>query len=145
MAKTKLTTVHHLTAKRFVGITPGHQRVMIDGEDHASTGMDPMELLLNALGSCTAFDVVEMIRKRRVELASYRVELVGHQREESPSAYTAIDVTHVIDAPGLSQPMAERFVDLAMTKHCSVAASLSATISSAVRLVHTDGEEAAAG
>jgi len=115
-------------------------QLMIDGEPKsetsAKTGMNPMEILLNALGSCAAFDVVEMIRKRRLELLSYRIELEGDRAEGVPSFYTDIRTRHVIDAPGLSQKMAERFVDLATNKYCSVAASLTASVSFSVELLH---------
>ena len=136
MAKIKQTTVHHLTGMRFVGVTPGHQQVMIDGESHAPTGMNPMELLLNAVGACSAFDVVEMIRKRRVELLDYRVECVGQQTDDTPSYFTDIEVRHVINEPGLSQDMAEHLVDLALTKYCSVAASLRTDVRAVVVLEH---------
>lgn len=133
---TKSTTVHHIVGKRFVGKTPDGMQVMIDGEDHAKTGMNPMELLLNALGACAAFDVAQMVGKRRLDLISYRVELEGDRADGTPSYYTDIRAKHVIDAPGLAQEMAERFVDLAMNKYCSVASSLNASISFEVELVH---------
>ena len=133
---TKHATVQHITGKRFLASTPDGQRFMIDGEDHAKTGMNPMEVLLNAFGSCSAFDVVEMIRKRRLELVSYRIELTGERHDGVPAYYTHLHAKHVIDAPGLAQPMAERFVDLATNKYCSVAASLTAEITFDVELVH---------
>lgn len=109
---------------------------MIDGESHAKTGMNPMEVLLNALGACSAFDVVEMIRKRRLDLLDYRIELDGERADAVPAVYTKIHVKHVINAPGLKQEMAERFVDLAMNKYCSVASSLTAEIDFSVELTH---------
>jgi len=124
MSKTMTTAVHHLVGKRFVGITPDGQRVMIDGEKTAQTGMRPMQLLLNALGSCAAYDIVEMLAKRRLEIRSYRVELTGHRPDETPSPYSKVVARHVLDVPGLDQRTAERFVGLGMTKYCSVAASL---------------------
>lgn len=136
MANTKTTTVHHLVDKRFVGSTPDGMTVMIDGEATAKTGMNPMEILLNAVGACAAFDVVEMIRKRRLTLESYRIELEGDRADGTPAFYTDIRARHVIDAPGLSQSMAERFVDLATNKYCSVASSLHATTSFEVELLH---------
>lgn len=135
---TKTTTVFHIDGKRFLGETPDGQRVMIDGEEYAKTGMNPMELLLNALGACAAFDVAEMVRKRRLDLVSYRIELQGERNDGTPGFYTAINADHIIDAPGLAQPMAERFVDLAMNKYCSVASSLTADVSFTVQLVHED-------
>ncbi len=126
---TKTTTVHHLVGKRFVGITPDAQRVMIDGSAEAKTGMNPMELLLNAVGACAAFDVVEMLKKRRLEVGSYRIELSGERPDATLAPYTHIHARHIFDVPGLDEKMATRFVDLAMNKYCSVASSLNAEIS----------------
>ena len=129
MASTKQTTVYHLVDKRFMGETPEKQRVMIDGEDVAQTGMRPMELLLNAVGACAAYDIVEMLKKRRLEIQSYRIELEGERADGTPAYYTHIHAKHLFDVPGLDQKTAERFVDLGMNKYCSVAASLKAEIS----------------
>ena len=108
---TKTTTVHHITGKRFLGVTPDEQRVFIDGESHAKAGMNPMEILLNAVGACAAFDVVEMIAKRRLEVKSYHVELTGDRFDGTPAYYTHIHAKHVFDVPGLEEKMAQRFVD----------------------------------
>ncbi len=126
---TKTTTVHHLVGKRFVGVTPDHQRVMIDGEKEAKTGMNPMELVLNALGACAAFDIVEMLKKRRLEVRGYRVELTGERPDAVPAPYTHVHAKHFFDVPGLDEKTATRFVDLGMNKYCSVASSLNAEIS----------------
>lgn len=136
MANKMQTTVHHLVGKRFVGIHPDGMRVPIDGEEHARTGMRPMDLLLNAVGGCAAFDVAGMIEKRRLETRSYRVELTGERAEETPRYYTAIHAVHVFDVPGLDRKTAERFVDLATNKYCSVASSLKATVTFEVVLEH---------
>jgi putative redox protein len=141
MANTKTTVVHHLVGKRFVGITPDQQKVMIDGESVAKTGMNPMEVLLNAVGACAAFDIVEMIEKRRLELTSYRIELEGKRADTTPAYYTHINARHFFNAPGLDQKTAERFVDLGMNKYCSVAASLKAEISFEVVLEHEPTEK----
>lgn len=136
MAKTQQTTVHHLVGKRFVGVHPDGMRVPIDGEDHAQTGMRPMDLLLNAVGGCAAFDVAGMLAKRRLETRSYRVELTGERAEESPREFTHIHAVHVFDVPGLDRKTAERFVDLATHKYCSVASSLKAEVTFEVVLEH---------
>jgi putative redox protein len=121
-----VTTLHHLVDKRFVGITPDEMRVVIDGESAHKSGMNPMQLVLNALAACAAFDVVEMIAKRRLAVRSYRIEATGDRRETAPRSFVRIHMRHVLDVPGLDQAMAERFVDLAVTKYCSVASSLTA-------------------
>jgi putative redox protein len=134
MAQTKHTTVHHLVDKRFVGITPDQQRVMIDAEATAKTGMNPMDLLLNAVGACAAIDIVEMLRKRRLTVRGYRIELTGERAGGTPAYYTRIHARHVFDVPGLDEKTAQRFVELGMTKYCSVAASLRAELSFEVAL-----------
>ena len=112
-----------------MGETPEKQRVMIDGEDVAQTGMRPMELLLNAVGACAAYDIVGMLKKRRLEIQGYRIELEGERADGTPAYYTHIHAKHLFNVPGLDQKTAERFVDLGMNKYCSVAASLKAEIS----------------
>lgn len=141
MAETMRTTLHQLIDKRFVGVTPDGRQVLIDGTKEHPLGMGPMQLVLNAWGGCMAYDVVEMLKKRRVDVRSYRVELEGDRHEGVPAYYTALRSRHVIDAPGLDRATFARFVELAATKYCSVGASLSAEQSHEVVLVH-EGEAA---
>ncbi|MDZ7706423.1 MAG: OsmC family protein [Trueperaceae bacterium] len=143
MARTTETTVHHLVDKRFVGITPDGMRVMIDGENEAQTGMRPMHLLLNAVGGCAAYDIVAMLAKRRLEVRSYTIELVGERADETPSPFTKIRALHRFDVPGLDERTARRFAELGMTKYCSVAASLKAEIEVEVELLHDQLESGA--
>jgi len=125
----QLTTVHHIIDKRFVGITPDGMRLPIDGETEAQTGMRPMQLVLNAVGACAAYDVVEMLKKRRLEIRGYRVEVTGERFDGTPAYFTKVHAVHHLDVPGLDERTANRFVGLSMTKYCSVASSLKADIS----------------
>lgn len=126
---TKHTTVHHLVGTRFVGVTPDAQRVMIDAEKTAKTGMNPMDLVLNAVGACAAIDIVGMLEKRRLTINAYRIELTGERHDGMPSYFTKIHARHVFDVPDLDEKTATRFVDLGMNKYCSVASSLKAEFS----------------
>lgn len=137
MPRTMTTTLHNLTGKRFVGITPDEQRVMIDGEADVKTGMSPMQLVLNAVGACAAYDIVEMLRKRKLAVRAYRIELTGDRAEATPSPFTRILARHVFDVPGLDERTATRFVELATTKYCSVASSLKAEMVFEIVLEHT--------
>ena len=138
MANTKTTTVYHLGFKRFAGQTPEGQQVMIDAGHDPKTGMNPMELLLNALGACAALDIVEMLKKRRLELLSYRIELTGERVDGTPSPFEHIHAVHIFNVPGLNEKTATRFVDLGMNKYCSVASSLKSELSFEVRLEHDE-------
>jgi putative redox protein len=144
MPETTLATLHHLIDKRFVGTVPNGSQVLIDGTKQHPIGMNPMQLVLNAWGGCVAYDVVEMLKKRRVEVRSYRVELEGDRDEGVPAFYTRLRARHVIDAPGLDAKTFERFVDLAMNKYCSVGMSLRAEQSYEIELLHEAAVEAPA-
>lgn len=136
MAKTLTSTVHHIKGLRFMGETPEGQRVMIDNEKHARTGMSPMQLLLNATAACSAMDVAVMLRKRKLDINAYRVEITGERPDATPSPYERIIARHVFDVPGLDKDTAERFVQLATEKYCSVGLSLKAPVEFEVVLEH---------
>lgn len=141
MSKTLQTTVHNLGGMRFMGETADGQRTMIDNERVARTGMSPMQLVLNAVGACAGMDVSHMLAKRKLKVNSYAIHLTGERPDAVPSPFTRIVARHVFDVPGLGREMAERLVDLAMNKYCSVGASLNAELSYEVELLHEVGDQ----
>ena len=120
-------TIDHLGCKRYVGRNEGGDRIFIDGEE-ISIGVRPTEALLAALGTCTAFDVVSILEKRRTPVESYRIELEGERAEEHPRRFTKILVRHVVSGEGITEESLERAVSLSHEKYCSVANSLNSEI-----------------
>src|SRR5918999_3135235 len=116
-------SIQHLGGARYVGWNDAGDQIVIDGEDVA-LGVRPMEALLAALGTCTAFDVVSILAKRRTPVESYRIELEGERAEEHPRRDTRIRVRHFVSGEGITQESLERAVTLSHEKSCSVAASL---------------------
>lgn len=86
----------------------------------------PTELLLSALGACAAVEIVSMVKKRRKTFVNLQAEISGERREEHPRAFTNIHLKYIITSPDLTDEEAQRIVDLATTKYCSVAGSISA-------------------
>lgn len=136
---TKKVVIHNLVGHRFLGINEQGDKVMIDG-DQPATGPRPMELLLIALGACTAYDVVDIMKKKKQPLARYRVEVEGIRAESHPKRYTHITVTHIASGPGVTLEALERAVHLSHTKYCSASANLNAEITT--RVVLESWEEA---
>jgi len=93
-----------------------------DQKQHQS----PTQLLLSALGACAAVDIVSMVKKRRKTFVDLKAEVTGERREEHPRGFTKIHMKYTVTSPDLTQEEADRIVDLATTKYCSVAASISA-------------------
>jgi putative redox protein len=116
--------VHYAGNELFVGISPsGHAQVLETNHERASAAT-PMELLLIALGSCTAVDVVSILRKKRERLTEYRVEVSGERRAEHPRSYTRFHVRHILRGHKLSEKAVAQAIELSETKYCSVAATL---------------------
>ena len=128
MAVTTMT-IDHLGGKRYVGHNEAGNQIVVDGEDF-TIGVRPMEALLAALGTCTAFDVVSILAKRQTPVESYRIKLEGERAEEHPRRYTRIRVRHIVSGEGITQESLERAVTLSHEKYCSVAASLNSEIES---------------
>ena len=116
--------IHSAGDGLFIGITPsGHAQVLETDHERASAAT-PMELLLVALGGCTAVDVESILKKKRQKVSDYRVEVRGHRREEHPRAFTRIEVRHIIRGRGVSEAAVASAIELSETKYCSVAATL---------------------
>ena len=123
----KRAVVHYAGDDFFVGVTPsGHAQVMETNSARASAAT-PMELLLIALGGCTAVDVVSILKKKRERVTDYRVEVRGTRRDEHPRAYTRIEVRHLLRGRNLSERAVAQAVELSEEKYCSVAATLRPT------------------
>ena len=74
--------------------------------------------------ACSSSDVVVMLEKMDVRLASLSVDVAGIRREEEPRRYVAIQLTYRVRGDGLDETKARRAVGLAVEKYCSVIASL---------------------
>jgi putative redox protein len=84
-------------------------------------------LLLVALGSCTAVDVIEILTKKREQVTDYRVEVQGERRDEHPRSYKRMTVHHIVTGRNVSAKSVAQAVELSETKYCSVAATLRPT------------------
>ena len=119
-----VAVVHSAGDDLFIGITPsGHAQVLETNKERASAAT-PVELLLIALGSCTAVDVISILQKKRERVTAYRVEVRGERREEHPRAYTRMEVRHIVRGHSVSEKSVASAVELSETKYCSVAATL---------------------
>jgi putative redox protein len=112
----------------FSGLTPSGHAVAIDTDRDRNSAPSPMELLLLALGSCAGVDVVSILRKKRVDLTGYRVEVRGHRREEHPRSYQRMEVHHTITGRNISDRSVAQAIGLSEQKYCSVAATLRPTV-----------------
>lgn len=97
-------------------------QVSIDGGAD-SKGMRPMELLLTAMGSCSAFDAVLILEKQRQTVRDFRVEVSGTRPDEGePKPFESIHLVFILEGE-IDRQKAERAVKLSVEKYCSVSAT----------------------
>ena len=115
---------------QFVGTTGYGQPILVGG-DVEGPGAKPSDLLPLSLAACTAYDVVEILRKQRQDLLGLEVVATSVQDPDPPWTFRSIhlrfQLTGAVDAS-----KANKAVDIAETRYCAVAA----TIRSVVRLTH---------
>ncbi|MGI8566196.1 MAG: OsmC family protein [Pyrinomonadaceae bacterium] len=117
-------TIHFAGDDLFVAVSPSGHAQVLETNSERTRAATPMELLLMALGGCTAVDVVSILRKKREQVTDYRVEVRGQRRDEYPRKYTRMEVHHIVRGRGVSEKAVAQAIELSETKYCSVAATL---------------------
>jgi putative redox protein len=117
------TTVRWVTGKQFVGIDSTQHSVVISSKDEG-VGVKPSDMLLLALASCTAVDVVEILQKKRARLDDMEIIAIGEQDADPPWTFRKIQVTYRIKGTGLTEKAVQQAIELSEEKYCSVAATV---------------------
>ena len=111
----------------FEGKTESGHSVLIDtkpefgGEER---GPGPMELVMVALGGCTAMDVVSILKKMRVELESLTINIDSERALEHPKVFTKINIEYNFAGKHIKEKDVKRAIELSQEKYCSVSAML---------------------
>ncbi len=123
MAEVGVTWVQ---SEQFVATGTGGHSIVLDAPDGRDTwqGFKPSELMLAALAGCTAVDVIDILRKKRLHVSGLRVTAQGEQREEYPKAFERIHVSYEVRGYHVPAEAVERAISLSQEKYCSVAATL---------------------
>lgn len=104
----------------------GHSVKADTGPDNGGEnyGFRPMQLVLAALGSCSAIDLVSILKKQRQEIDDLKMEIHGERQEDViPSLWKQVNV--IIQLTGnINEEKARRAAELSMEKYCSVAETL---------------------
>jgi len=111
----------------FVAESGSGHSVVIDGPpEHGgrNLGIRPMELLLQGLGGCTAFDVMMMLKKARQPVQDCVVELEAQRAETEPKVFTKIHVHFIVTGAGVSEKHLQRAIKLSAEKYCSASIML---------------------
>ncbi len=133
------TTVRWLTGKQFVGTDSRNHSVVLSGDDPAK-GVSPSQMLLIGLSACTAYDVLNIMVKKRKPLTMLEIIADGEQDEKPPWTYRRIHLKYRVSGKDLTEKAVSQAVKLSQEKFCSVAATVRgvADITTEVEIVAED-------
>jgi len=118
--------VRWVDADKFLALGPSGHAVPLDSDRASNTAPGPMELLLLALGACTATDVVDILRKKRQKLEALEVEVGGERAKEPPTVWVKLEIVYRLRGR-LDEKAVKDAIQLSEDKYCSVAATLRKT------------------
>jgi putative redox protein len=119
-------TVKWIDGKQFIGIDSTNHSVVLSTPDEG-VGIKPSELLLIALASCSAVDVVEILAKKRMTLTLLEISSSAEQEQDPPWTFRKIHLHYKIGGKNLTDKAVAQAIQLSEEKYCSVAATIRAT------------------
>jgi putative redox protein len=121
-------SVKWIGGQKFVATSPSGHAMTIDSDRQSNKAAGPMELVLMALGACTATDVVIVLEKKRQKLESLEVICSGERAAEPPTVWTKLEILYRFRGQ-LDDAAVKHAIQLSDDKYCSVAAMLKKTAS----------------
>ena len=109
--------------QKFIAVSPSGHTLAMDSDRNSNTGPGPMELLLMALGACTATDIVIILEKKRQKLVSLEVICSGERAPEPPQVWTKLEILFRLGGK-LEESGVKQAIQLSEEKYCSVSATL---------------------
>jgi putative redox protein len=109
--------------QKFLGIGPSGHAVAFDSDRESNKAPGPMEMVLMALGACTATDMVTILEKKRQKLQSLEVVCSGERAAGPPRVWIKLDVVFRLRG-AVEESAVKHAMALTEEKYCSVAATL---------------------
>ena len=112
--------------QKFLGTGASGHSVPFDSDRDSNQAPGPMEMVLLALGACTATDMVLILEKKRQKVASLEVVCSGERAAEPPRVWIQLEVVFRLRGT-VEESAVKHAVALTAEKYCSVAAMLKRT------------------
>jgi putative redox protein len=120
------SSVKWMGEQKFVAASPSGHAIVVDSDRETNNAPGPMELVLMALGACTATDIVIVLKKKRQKLNQLEVICSGQRAAEPPTVWTKVEILYRLRGE-LDDAAVKRAIELSEEKYCSVAAMMKET------------------
>lgn len=131
LVRTMKTTIKWVDGVMFVGETGSGHAVVIDGPpEHGGRNMGPrpMEMLLLGVGSCSSFDVIQILQKGRQEVINCVTEVEADRVDTIPKVFSKIHLHFIVTGRDLKDSAVKRAVQLSAEKYCSASIMLGKSV-----------------
>lgn len=120
MIEARVVLTHPLENHRqFVAETGTGHHLLLD-DTAGGTGAKPIELVAVALAGCTAFDVINILLKKRQHVTGYEVRVEAEQVQEPPQVFSRVRICHSVRGCAIDPAAVGSAIRLSEEKYCSV-------------------------
>lgn len=82
----------------------------------------PMEIMLQAMASCSIMDVISILEKKRKTITALHVEVDSDRSDGHPKVFTSVRLRYTLISPDAELKDLERSVELSQHSYCSASA-----------------------
>jgi putative redox protein len=120
--KARVRWVGNLT---FIGSADSGHYIIIDHAENKEEqmGSSPTELLLQAMLSCTASDIVNILRKMREPMEGLEVRAEGFRSKDYPQLFKEINIEYIVKGKVNPDSLAKA-ISLSQEKYCHISIAL---------------------
>src|SRR5262245_20665680 len=87
-------------------------------------GSGPKSLLLSGLAGCSGMNVVEILKKQRVVVSDFTIDVETELTTEHPKVFKDISVLYSIRTDPSNEEKVRKAIELSLDKYCGVSAML---------------------
>lgn len=139
----KKAYIKQINGISFAAKSDSNHWITMDGPEESggsNAGIRPKELVLIGLGGCTGSDVVNILKKKKVNVDDFEMDLTADVSEEHPMVFNSVHIDFVFYGSDINEKDVERAIELSQTKYCSVTKMLekSVTITHSYKIVNKE-------
>ena len=108
---------------KFESTNPSGRNLFIDASPNdggQGDGYRPKALMLSSLAGCSGLDVASLIKKMKLQVKDFKIEIEASLTEEYPKYYDKVNVEFHFYGANLNKEKLQRAVELSTEKYCGV-------------------------
>ena len=108
---------------KFESTNPSGHNVIIDAGPEMGgegAGYRPKALMLSGLAGCSGLDVASLIKKMKLPVEDFKIDIEANLTDEHPKYYDAVTMSFHFYGSELNEKKLQKTVDLSVEKYCGV-------------------------